>query len=70
MKKAGVPQFDYNTFKKAYDSNTQLKAMCEFDPQGVTVKDPNKPELDASEPTSDTNSVPQMAKRAVDLDDL
>ena len=70
MKKAGVPQFDYNTFKKAYDSNTQLKAMCDFDPQGVNVKDPNKPELDVSPSTDGADDVSKMAKRAVDFDDL
>ena len=70
MKKAGVPQFDYNTFKKAYDSNPQLKKMVEFDPQGVTVKDPNKPELDASTSKSRRSSVSTMAKRAVDFDNL
>jgi len=68
MKKAGIPQFDYNTFKKSYDSNTQLKALTDFDPQGVTVKDPNKPELDTASPTNDGgDSVEKMAKRAVDL---
>jgi len=67
MKKAGVPQFDYNTFKKSYDSNAQLKAMTEFDPQGVTVKDPNKPEVDASPTNDGSDSVEKMAKRATDV---
>jgi hypothetical protein len=69
MKKAGVPQFDYNTFKKAYDSNTQLKNLTDFDPQGVTVVDPNKTEIEPKA-TRRTNDVSKMAKRAVDFNDL
>ena len=70
MKKAGVPQFDYNTFKKAYDSNNQLKSITEFDPEGVTVKDPNKADLDISASNDGGDSVEKMAKRAVDLDSM
>ena len=70
MKKAGVPQFDYNTFKKAYDSNKQLKSITEFDPEGVTVKDPNKTDLDPSASNDGSDSVEKMAKRAIDFNDL
>jgi hypothetical protein len=70
MKKAGVPQFDYNTFKKAYDSNTQLKDLTDFDPEGVTIKDPNKTELEPKNSTRGADDVSKMAKRAVDFDDL
>lgn len=69
MKKAGVPQFDYNTFKETYDSNQQLQKLVKFDPNGVTINDSSMDQLGSTEPSS-TDTVGDMAKRATDLSDL
>lgn len=65
MKKAGVPQFDYNSFKAAYDENPQMQDLVKFDPQGVTINNSSMDQLPASRDSKD--SVSDMAKRAVDL---
>lgn len=73
MKKAGVPQFDQNSFQVAYDKSPQLQNIVEYSPEGIEIKDNAAyPELD-SEQQDDSGSkstVSQMAKSAVDLDDL
>ena len=69
MKKAGVPQFDYNTFKETYDSNPQLQKLVKFDPQGVTINDSSMDQVGSTKP-SDADTVGDMAKRATDLGKL
>jgi hypothetical protein len=69
MKKAGVPQFDYNTFKETYDSNPQLQKLVKFDPQGVTINDSSMDQVGSTEP-SNADTVGAMAKRAPNLSDL
>ena len=66
MKKAGVPQFDYKTFKQAYDSNPQLQELVKFDPKGVTINTDSMDQVPQSS-RDDKSSVSSMAKRAVDL---
>jgi len=69
MKKAGVPQFDYNTFKETYDQNPQLQKLVKFDPQGVTINDSSMDQVGSTKP-SDADTVGDMAKRATDLGKL
>ena len=65
MKKAGVPQFDYKSFKATYDANPQMQDLVKFDPQGVTINDGSMDQIPQSRDSED--SVSDMAKRAVDL---
>lgn len=73
MQNVGGEQFDYGTFKAAYDTDPRVKTMvANFNERGVTpVTKAEAPEDETtqSEPTS-RNTVNQMAKRAVDLNDL
>jgi len=69
MKSAGVPQFDYETFKQAFDSNAQMQDLVKFDPQGVSIKDGSMDNLSQQKRKS-KSSVSNMAKRAVDLDSI
>ena len=67
MKKAGVPQFDYKSFKATYDANPQLKDLVKFDPQGVTINDSSMDQVPQSRDSQD--SVGDMAKSATNLGD-
>jgi len=66
MKKAGVPQFDYNSFKATYDSNPQLQKLVKFDPQGVTINDSSMDQVGSTTP-SNADTVGDMAKNATDV---
>lgn len=68
MKGAGIPQFDYESFKLEYDSNPQLQKLVKFDPKGITVNKDSMDKLSPSEPSAD-NTVSAMAKSATDLSD-
>jgi hypothetical protein len=70
MVKAGVPQFNYESFKSLYDTVPQLKNLVKFDPEGITVNDDAMDQV--SSPTADGNDnvVGDMAKRATDLKGL
>ena len=72
MSNVGNPQFDFGTFKAAYDTDPRIKTMVKnFDKIGIEVKTQNELE---GEPTSTApasgDKVGQMAKNAVDLKDL
>jgi hypothetical protein len=71
MKKAGVPQFDYESFKVSYDANPQLQKLVKFDPEGVTI---NKDAMDQmnvpGNPGRPSDPVGDMAKNATDLSDM
>jgi len=69
MKKAGVPQFDYKSFKATYDSSPQLQNLVEFSPKGIEIKDSEVDDIDHMN-GKDGDSVSKMAKRAVDLSDI
>lgn len=73
MKKAGVPQFDYESFQAAYDSSPQLQNIVEYTPEGIEIKDSadsNELDSDQQNDTGEKSTVSQMAKSAVDLNDL
>lgn len=64
MKKAGVPQFDFGTFKLAYDKNPQLQDLVKFGPKGVTVYADSTDKLPQSKKDNGGDEVEKMAKRA------
>lgn len=67
MNNTGTEQFDYRTFKSAYDSDERVKKMIKnFDQEGVTLKT-DVEDTDTTNPQQDidgTSAVSQMAKRA------
>ena len=72
MQNVGAEQFDYGTFKAAYDTDPRVKTMIKnFDQVGIEPK--TAKELEAGDDPSsngDGDTVSQMAKRATDLSDL
>lgn len=65
MKNAGREQFDYRTFKAAYDSDERLKSMIKnFNQDGVTLKTDVDADTDAPQQDLGNTKVSQMAKRA------
>ena len=74
MQNVGGEQFDYGTFKAAFDTDPRVKTMvANFNKKGIIpATQAEAPDLE--DPVGDTtrpsNTVNQMAKRAVDLKDL
>jgi hypothetical protein len=67
MQNTGSQQFNYDSFKAAYDSDPKIKAIIkDFDQNTITLKTSEMDDLTTSKPKS-KNKVSQMAKRAVDL---
>ena len=65
MKHAGSEQFDYRTFKAAYDSDERLKKMIKnFNQEGVTLKTDIDADTTAPQQDLSNSKVSQMAKRA------
>lgn len=67
MQNVGSEQFDYGTFKAAYDTDPRVKAMVKnFNKVGVELKTAVD---DTEEPQQDqgTDNVSQMAKSATDV---
>ena len=74
MQNIGGEQFDYETFRAAFETDPRVKTMVsDYNAQGVTLKTKNAPENlgqdDQFEPNPDSD-VTKMAKNAVDLDTL
>ena len=73
MQNVGSEQFDFGTFKSAYDTDPRVKAMVKnFDKVGIEVK--TQQELEGGDDLPATGddtgtSVSQMAKSATDLSD-
>lgn len=73
MQNVGAEQFDFETFKVAYDTDPKVKAMIkDFDKDGITPKTQAQSPVDAEAPkeVGSGDTVGQMAKRATDLGDL
>jgi hypothetical protein len=66
MKNMGNEQFDYRTFKAAYDSDPRIKSMIKnFDQKSVTLKTDTDADIDApQQDVANDSAVSQMAKRA------
>ena len=70
MEKAGVPQFDFSSFKQVYDETPQLQDLVKFGPNGVKVYSDSTDKLPQSKQgNGDDDDVEKMAKRATDLGD-
>lgn len=71
MQNVGAEQFDFGTFKAAYDTDPRVKTMVKnFDKVGIEPKTKNELDdgsTDAGSQGGDT--VSQMAQRATDLGD-
>lgn len=73
MQNVGAEQFDFGTFKAAYDTDARVKTMVKnFSKYGIEPKTKN--ELDNGDEISadsgSDNTVSNMAKSATDLKDL
>ena len=69
MQNVGAPQFDFGTFKAAYDTDPRVKAMIKnFDKLGIEPKT-KKPASGANKADTDQadTTVSQMAKSATDV---
>lgn len=65
MKNTGREQFDYRSFKAAYDSDERLKSMIKnFNQDGVTLNTDTDADAEAPQQDLDNKSVSKMAKRA------
>ena len=68
MKHAGREQFDYRTFKAAYDSDPRLKSMIKnFNQDGITLKTDVDNDTTAPQEDPGNAKVSQMAKRATKI---
>lgn len=65
MRNVNREQFDYRSFKAAYDSDERVKSMIKnFDQQGLTLKTDTDADTDAPQQDTGNSKVSQMAKRA------
>lgn len=66
MKNMGSEQFNYESFKLAYDSDPRIKPLVKnFDQEGITLATDVEAEVATQQQgTRSGNSVSQMAKRA------
>jgi len=69
MEKAGVPQFDFESFKSVYDQTPELQELVKFGPSGVKVYADSTDKLPQSKQGNGEDDVEKMAKRATDLGD-
>lgn len=72
MQNVGSEQFDFETFKSAYDTDPRVKSMVKnFDKNGIEPKTQNELQGSDDVPTTNTGgqTVGQMAKSATDLGD-
>jgi hypothetical protein len=67
MQNVNNQQFNYDTFKFAYDNNPQIQDIIKnFDQNTITLKTSEVDDVTVNKPKS-KNKISQMAKRAVDL---
>tara|TARA_R110000796_G_scaffold105903_1_gene216231 strand:- start:394 stop:798 length:405 start_codon:yes stop_codon:yes gene_type:complete len=70
MQNVGSEQFDYGTFKAAYDTDPRLKAMVQnFSEKGIEPKTKKQATDTPQGDTSGSNTVAKMAKSATDIGD-
>ena len=69
MEKAGVPQFDFDSFKAVYDQTPELQELVKFGPDGVKIYASSADKLPQGNPDKAGDDVEKMAKRATDLGD-
>jgi hypothetical protein len=65
MKNTGREQFDYRSFKAAYDSDARIKTMVKnFNQDSITLKTDTDADTTAPQQDLGNKAVSQMAKRA------
>ena len=71
MQNVGGEQFDYETFKAAYDTDNRVKSMiANFSEKGIEPKTKEAPsDSPVASGEADPNAVSSMAKSATDLGD-
>ena len=71
MANVGGEQFDYETFKAAYDTDNRVKSMVRnFSEKGIEPKTKESPnDVPQGDTQDDGKTVSQMAKRATNLGD-
>ena len=70
MQNVGGEQFDYGTFKAAYDTDPRVKTMvANFSEKGIEPKTSEKIDSDTPQQDADSNKVAQMAQSATNLGD-
>ena len=71
MQNVGAEQFDYETFKAAYDTDARVKTMvANFSEKGIEPKTKEQPsDSPVASGEADPNAVSNMAKSATDLGD-
>tara|TARA_B100000965_G_C19582256_1_gene754124 strand:+ start:62 stop:448 length:387 start_codon:yes stop_codon:yes gene_type:complete len=70
MQNVGGEQFDYGTFKAAYDTDPRIKTMVKnFNSDGVEPKTKQDTETGTPQQDAQGKTVGQMAKSATDLGD-
>ena len=70
MQNVGGEQFDFRTFKAAYDTDPRIKTMVKnFNAVGVEVKTAKNNDKDQMQQDPAGNDIEKMAKRATDLGD-
>lgn len=70
MQNMGRGQFNYDTFKAAYDSDPKLQQLVtNFDQKKIELKSSEADDVAAPQ-GGDDNTVSNMAKSATDLSDL
>ena len=68
MQNVGGEQFDYETFKAAYDTDNRVKTMiANFSEKGIVPKTKEQPDDTPQGYTTGNNEVSKMAKSATDL---
>lgn len=75
MQNVGGEQFDYQTFKAAFETNPRVQTMvADYNKKGVTLKTKREPKNlgsnDQFEPNTNDTDISKMAKNAVDLGNL
>jgi hypothetical protein len=65
MEKAGVPQFDFSSFKQVYDETPELQELVKFGPDGVKIYSGSTDKLPQGQQGSGEDKVAQMAQRAL-----
>lgn len=71
MQNVGAEQFDYETFKAAYDTDARVKTMvANFSEKGIEPKTKEQPsDSPVASGEADPKAVSNMAKSATDLGD-
>lgn len=73
MQNQGIQQFNYDTFKAAYDADPRLQELVKnFDKTTIELKQDETDDVEGlpGNPGRPSDAVGQMAKNATDLSDL